>query len=88
MTVANAPMAAAGFATQGVVAGSVAAGVQSGIGSVVAPSLFAALTSAGAGGYGAATVFGAVQAVGGAVATSALGGLAWANAEVAVVDDE
>ena len=48
--------------------GSTAACVQSGIGSVVAPSLFATLTSAGAGGYGVAVVNGMAQGVGVAVA--------------------
>lgn len=43
--------------------GSLAAGAQSGIGSVVAPSLFATLQSAGAGGYGVSAVYGAVQGV-------------------------
>ncbi|KAF4465418.1 Lactose regulatory [Fusarium albosuccineum] len=41
--------------------GSIAAGAQSSIGSVVAPSLFATLQSAGAGGYGVSAVYGAVQ---------------------------
>ncbi|KAJ2995165.1 hypothetical protein NUW58_g1358 [Xylaria curta] len=39
-----------GFGANGIVGGSIAAGVQSGIGSVVAPSLFATLQSAAAGG--------------------------------------
>ncbi|KAI6330294.1 hypothetical protein MCOR31_010632 [Pyricularia oryzae] len=39
--------------------------------SVVAPSLFATCQSAAMGGYGAATVFGLVQVVGGAMAVSA-----------------
>lgn len=52
--------------------GSLAAGIHSGIGSVVAGSPFAVLQSAAAGGYGAAIVNGVVQ--GGGVLTS-LGGL-------------
>jgi hypothetical protein len=50
--------------------GSVAAGVQSGIGSVVAPSIFSVLQSAAAGGYGLATVLPAVQVAGGAILSS------------------
>ncbi|KAI1821767.1 hypothetical protein F4861DRAFT_517702 [Xylaria intraflava] len=72
-----APMAAAapvlgafGFGANGIVAGSVAAGAQSGIGSVVAPSVFATLQSAAAGGYGVAAVSSAVQGLGGLVAMS------------------
>lgn len=71
MVVAAPALAVFGFGANGVVAGSVAAGAQSGIGSVVAPSLFAMLQSAGAGGYGVATVSAAVQGLGGAVASSA-----------------
>ncbi|KAL0937820.1 uncharacterized protein CTRU02_207551 [Colletotrichum truncatum] len=74
-------LAAAGFGAEGVVAGSAAAGVQSGIGSVVAPSLFATLQSAGAGGYGVATVYGAVQGVGGVIASAGAGGFAWSKAK-------
>ena len=44
--------------------GSIAAGIQSTIGSVGAGSWFAALQSAGAGGYGVAIVNGVVQGVG------------------------
>ena len=62
--------------------GSTAASVQSGIGSVVAPGLFATLQSAGAGGYGVATVYGAVQVAGGTVASSVLGVLAWSKAKL------
>ncbi|KAH7023699.1 hypothetical protein EDB80DRAFT_49372 [Ilyonectria destructans] len=58
-----------GFGANGIVGGSIAAGAQSGIGSVVAPSLFATLQSAGAGGYGVAAVHGVVQG-------AAAGGLA------------
>jgi hypothetical protein len=50
--------------------GSVATVVQSGIGSVVAPSIFSVLQSAAAGGYGVATVYPAVQVAGGAILTS------------------
>ncbi|KAJ0305520.1 hypothetical protein COL516b_005215 [Colletotrichum fioriniae] len=60
----------AGFGSQGIVAGSAAAGFQAGIGNVVAPSLFATLQSAGAAGYGAAVVNGAIQAGAGVSATA------------------
>lgn len=50
--------------------GSAAAGFQAGIGNVVAPSLFATLQSAGAAGYGAAVVNGAIQAGAGVSATA------------------
>ncbi|KXH29271.1 hypothetical protein CSIM01_00999 [Colletotrichum simmondsii] len=60
----------AGFSSQGIVAGSAAAGIQAGIGNVVAPSLFATLQSAGAAGYGAAVVNGAIQAGAGVSATA------------------
>lgn len=62
--------------------GSTAAGIQSGIGSVVAPGLFATLQSAAAGGYGAATVYGAVQVAGGAIASSGMGVIAWNKARI------
>jgi hypothetical protein len=42
-------------------AGTIAAGVQSGIGNVVAGSAFATLQSAAAGGYGVAAVNGVIQ---------------------------
>lgn len=58
-----------------------AAGVQSGMGSVVAPSVFATLQSAGAGGYGIATVYPIVQAFGGAIASSAGGFAAWVKSK-------
>ncbi|KAJ4325677.1 hypothetical protein N0V84_003395 [Fusarium piperis] len=63
----------AGFGANGIVGGSIAAGAQSSIGSVVAPGLFATLQSAGAGGYGISTVYGAIQGV---AALGAGGGLA------------
>ena len=44
--------------------GSLAAAFQSSVGSVAAGGIFATLQSAGAGGYGVATVYGAVQAGG------------------------
>ena len=61
-----------GFGTGGIVAGSVAAGIQSLIGNVAAGSLFASLTSLGMTGT-LATVAGVGAAVGtaGAVATAA-----------------
>ena len=48
--------------------GTSAASAQATIGNVIAPSLFATLTSAGAGGYGVAAISGAVQWVGGTMA--------------------
>lgn len=54
--------------------GSAAAGIQSGIGSVVAPGIFATLQSAGAGGYGVAAVHTVVQAVGALVAAGGVAG--------------
>ncbi|KAK8073381.1 hypothetical protein PG994_004280 [Apiospora phragmitis] len=75
-------LAALGFGSNGVVLGSAAASVQSGIGSVIAPSLFATLQSAGAGGYGLASVSGVVQVASGAVASSAMGILAWPKAKL------
>ncbi|TLD11525.1 hypothetical protein PspLS_11423, partial [Pyricularia sp. CBS 133598] len=65
-------LGAVGFSASGPVAGSIAAAIQSGLGSVVAPSLFATFQSAAMGGYGAAAVFGAVQVGGGAMAASAI----------------
>ncbi|KAK8016061.1 hypothetical protein PG993_014250 [Apiospora rasikravindrae] len=75
-------LAALGFGSNGVVLGSAAASVQSGIGSVVAPGLFATFQSAGAGGYGVASVYGAVQIASGAVASSTMGILAWTKAKL------
>lgn len=51
--------------------------IQSSIGSVVSPSLFATLQSAGEGGYGVATVYPVVQAVGDAITSSAGTSVAW-----------
>jgi hypothetical protein len=51
--------------TDPLVVGTTAASAQATIGNVVAPSLFATLTSAGAGGYGTAAISGAAQWVGG-----------------------
>lgn len=67
---ALAPVAlgAIGFSAAGVVGGSIAAGVQSSIGSVAAGSLFATLQSVGAAGFAASTVAGTTVAVGGTVA--------------------
>jgi len=59
------------------VTGSSAAAIQSSIGSIVSPSLFATLQSAGAGGYGVATVYPAVQVVGGVITSSAGASVAW-----------
>lgn len=55
------------------VLGSAAAGVQAGIGNVIAGSLFATLQSAGAGGAGVAIVNGVVQGVGVAAAAAGAG---------------
>ncbi|KIL84250.1 hypothetical protein FAVG1_12487 [Fusarium avenaceum] len=68
--VAGPLLGALGFGAAGVTAGSAAAGIQSGIGSVVAPGLFATLQSAGAGGYGLAAVHTVVQAAGALVAAA------------------
>ncbi|KAI1170830.1 hypothetical protein F4777DRAFT_567732 [Nemania sp. FL0916] len=64
-------LGAFGFGANGIAVGSVAAGVQSGIGSVVAPGAFATIQSAAAGGYGVAAVSTAVQGMGGVIAGSA-----------------
>ncbi|KAI0181665.1 hypothetical protein GGR52DRAFT_48688 [Hypoxylon sp. FL1284] len=61
-------LAVLGFGADGIAKASLAAGIQSGIGNVVAPSLFATLQSAGMAGYGAAVVNGAVSAGGGTLA--------------------
>ncbi|KAH8737978.1 hypothetical protein BGZ61DRAFT_526017 [Ilyonectria robusta] len=73
--VASPALGLLGFGANGIVGGSLAAGAQSGIGSVVAPSIFATLQSAGAGGYGVAAVHGVVQgaAAGGLGATGIRG---------------
>ncbi|KAI4917708.1 hypothetical protein J4E85_009800 [Alternaria conjuncta] len=52
-----------GFGPAGIVAGSAAAAMHAGIGSVVAGSVFATCTSAMMGGYGAAIIFGGVWAI-------------------------
>uniref|UniRef100_L7J445 Uncharacterized protein n=1 Tax=Pyricularia oryzae (strain P131) TaxID=1143193 RepID=L7J445_PYRO1 len=59
--------------------GPIAAAVQSGIGSVVAPSLFATLQSAAMGGYGVAAVFGTVQAAGGVITAASAAQIARDN---------
>ncbi|KAK1827350.1 hypothetical protein QBC39DRAFT_420555 [Podospora conica] len=53
-----------GFGSFGPKAGTIAAGVQSGIGNVVAKSVFATVQSAQMGGYGAGMVASAAQGVG------------------------
>ncbi|KAI6311311.1 hypothetical protein MCOR34_006072 [Pyricularia oryzae] len=68
-----------GFGASGPIAGSIAAAVQSGIGSVVAPSLFATLQSAAMGGYGVAAVFGTVQAAGGVITAASAAQIARDN---------
>lgn len=60
--------------------------MQNGIGSVVAPLLFATCQNAAMGGYGVATVFGAVQAGGGFMAGSA-GTVLWMKSKQAEKDD-
>jgi hypothetical protein len=60
---------------------SSAATAQSSMGSIVAPSLFATLQSAGAGGYGVATVYPAVQVVGGAITSVAGASVAWVKSK-------
>jgi hypothetical protein len=64
-------LSAVGFTSTGVGAGSVAAGVQSGLGSVAAGSMFAGLQSAAAGGYGLAMANGVVQGAGAALSVGA-----------------
>ncbi|GME22478.1 hypothetical protein GTA08_BOTSDO13286 [Neofusicoccum parvum] len=64
-------LAAAGFTSAGVAAGSLAAGTQSLIGSVTAGGTFATLTSAAMGGYGVGVVTGAVVGMAGAAASAA-----------------
>lgn len=61
--------------------GTLAAGAQSSIGNVVAGSWFATMQSAATGGAGAAVVNGAIQ-FGGAMMTTAGGGLAWAKSKL------
>ncbi|OCL14161.1 hypothetical protein AOQ84DRAFT_359153 [Glonium stellatum] len=51
----------------------------SSIGSVVSPSLFATLQSAGAGGYGVATIYPVAQVMGGTIASAAGACVAWAK---------
>ncbi|CBX91006.1 hypothetical protein IAQ61_002472 [Plenodomus lingam] len=61
-----------GFGSGGIVAGSIAAGIQAGIGNVAAGSTFAVLTSAMMGGYGIFPVFGGVWGI----STMVMGGIA------------
>lgn len=64
-------MALAGFGTGGIVAGSTAAGIQSGIGNVVAGSLFSMAQSAGATGWFAAgAAYGTSSAAAGGAAVA------------------
>lgn len=63
--------------TNQLVVGTTAATAQATIGNVVAPSLFATLTSAGAGGYGIAVISGAAQWVGGTTLTLATAAGTW-----------
>ena len=75
LTIAGAPfvLGAAGFTSAGIAAGSLAAGVQAGLGNVVVGSTFAALQSAGAAGLAASTTaaLGAAGATGGALLCAA-----------------
>ena len=64
-------LGAAGFGSGGVFGGSLAAGVQAGIGNVAAGSTFAFLQSAGAGGAALGAVNGVIQGAGLAVAGGA-----------------
>lgn len=68
---ASTALGAAGFAEGGIIAGSIAAGIQSGIGSVAAGSAFATLQSIGA--TGAIMAAGPFITVGGAVAGTIAG---------------
>lgn len=67
---APAVLAAAGFTGAGIAAGSIAAGLQAGIGNVVAGSAFAALQSAGVTGVVSATTGAAASVAAGAVAAA------------------
>jgi len=80
-SVAAPVLGAVGFGADGVIAGSSAAAMQSSIGSIVSPSLFATCQSAAAGGYGAATVYPAVQAIGGVITSSAGATVAWVKSK-------
>ncbi|WZH44453.1 uncharacterized protein QYS62_005477 [Fusarium acuminatum] len=77
-----------GFGAAGITAGSAAAGIQSGIGSVIAPGLFATLQSAGAGGYGVAAVHTVVQAAGVLVAAAGVAGNRAQDGDKDVHEDE
>ena len=59
--------------------GSIAAGVQAGIGNVAAGSIFATLTSAGMSGYGAPIVFGGVWGISSAVCWGIAAWKKWRN---------
>jgi hypothetical protein len=66
-SIIGAGLTAAGFGTTGIVGGSIAAGVQAGIGNIVAGSTFAALQSAGmTGAIATATSAGAAAVAAGA----------------------
>lgn len=69
---ASGALSAAGFSSGGVVAGSLAAGTQAGIGNVAAGSLFAVLQSVGATGVIVAAL--PYVAIGGAIIGGAVGG--------------
>ncbi|KAF2623599.1 hypothetical protein BU25DRAFT_494297 [Macroventuria anomochaeta] len=63
-----------GFEASGIVAGSIAAGVQAGIGSVAAGSAVTVLTNAEIGGYGAIIVFDMAWAVPASILSAIQGG--------------
>jgi hypothetical protein len=67
--------------TDWLLVGTIAASAQATIGNVVAPSLFATLTSAGAGGYGIAAISGAAQWVGGTILGLAMATGTWQTAK-------
>ncbi|OAG06973.1 uncharacterized protein CC84DRAFT_1204611 [Paraphaeosphaeria sporulosa] len=84
--VVAAPLAlgVAGFTAGGVAAGSMAAGIQAGIGNVAAGSIFAGLMSAGAGGAALAVV----QGIAGGAAAAVAGGTAYVMKKGKVQDED
>ncbi|KAF1842156.1 uncharacterized protein K460DRAFT_293919 [Cucurbitaria berberidis CBS 394.84] len=65
-------LGAMGFTPVGVAAGTIAAGIQAGIGNIVVGSTFAIFTSAAMGGYGVPIVFGGIWVL----SSTILGGIA------------
>ncbi|KAH9225548.1 hypothetical protein K456DRAFT_43755 [Colletotrichum gloeosporioides 23] len=86
--VAAPALLATGFGGNGVLAGSMAAGIHSAIGNVAASSVFAICQSAGAGGYGVAAVHGAIQFAGGLTAASGVIALSKTEATSSDGEDE